>query len=224
MATNSRRNSPTNSPGNPDARTTAKSTPGFLVGAFLLAAFLILGAAAVLVVELYGGSRGAAGRLFASAIGGPFQLVDQNGRTVTNTELEGKWLLVYFGYTHCPDACPTALNNIAVALDDLGPQRNEVRPVFISIDPARDTPKVMKAYVTAFDAPILALTGTAAQVAKAASDYRVYYAKHPEAGGDYSMDHSSIIYVMDPKGRFTASFSGEDAPTEMVERLKKLLA
>jgi protein SCO1 len=213
----------TNAPKVPEPQS-ARPTPGFLVAAFVLAAFLILGAGAFLVVALHQGSRGAAGSLLASAIGGPFQLVDQNGKPVTNTALEGKWLLVYFGYTHCPDACPTALNNIAVALKDLGAERSEIRPVFITIDPARDTPKVMKAYVTAFDAPILALTGTAAQVAKAAGDYRVYYAKHPEPGGDYSMDHSSIIYVMDPKGRFTASFSGEDAPSEMVERLKKILA
>ena len=157
-------------------------------------------------------------------IGGPFTLVDRDGRTVTNTALEGKWLLVYFGYTHCPDACPTALNNIALALQDLGAKRDEVRPVFISIDPARDTPQVMKDYVTAFDAPILALTGTAAHVAEAAKNYRVYYAKHPEAGGDYSMDHTSLIYVMDPKGRFTASFTGEDPPEQMAERLKKLLS
>jgi protein SCO1 len=98
-----------------------------------------------------------------------------------------------------------------------------LRSVFITIDPERDTPQVMKDYVTAFDAPILALTGTAAEVAQAAKNYRVYYAKHPEAGGDYSMDHSSVIYVMDPKGRFTASFTGEDPPAQMAERLKKLL-
>jgi protein SCO1 len=212
-----------NAPRRPEPQA-ARPTPGFLVAAFVLAGFLILGAGAFLAVELHEGPRGAAGSLLSSAIGGPFQLVDQNGKQVTNTALEGKWLLVYFGYTHCPDACPTTLNNIAVALKDLGAERREVRPVFITIDPARDSPKVMKAYVTAFDAPILALTGTAAQVAEAARDYRVYYAKHPEPGGDYSMDHSSIVYVMDPKGRFTASFSGEDPPSEIAQRLKSLLA
>ncbi len=213
-----------NSPGAPGAKPKAKASPGFLLAAALLVGFMILGAGAFLALELHEGSRGAARTLLASAIGGPFRLVDQNGRAVTNTELEGKWLLVYFGYTHCPDACPTTLNNIAVALHDLGTKRDEVRPVFITIDPARDTPGVMKDYVTAFDAPILALTGTAAQVARAANDYRVYYAKHPEPGGDYSMDHSSIVYVMDPKGRFTASFNGEDPPEQMAERLQKLLS
>jgi protein SCO1 len=212
-----------NSPGG----AAGKSAPGLsrrlpLVAA-LLAAFIILGSAAFLALELHNNGKGAAGTVLGSAIGGSFTLVDQNGKTVTNTALEGKWLLVYFGYTHCPDACPTTLNNIALALQDLGAQRVEVRPVFITIDPERDTPQVMKDYVTAFDAPILALTGTAAEIAQAAKNYRVYYAKHPEAGGDYSMDHTSVIYVMDPKGRFTASFTGEDPPAQMAERLKKLL-
>jgi protein SCO1/2 len=176
------------------------------------------------VLSLHETPRSAAGTLLASAIGGPFRLVDQNGKTVTDADLKGKWSLVYFGYTHCPDACPTALNDIAIALDELGPQRNAVRPVFVTVDPERDTPAVLKSYVTAFDAPILALSGTPEEIAQAAKGYRVYYAKHPEAGGDYSMDHSSVIYVMDPEGRFTASFSQENSPEEIAERLKKLLS
>jgi protein SCO1/2 len=212
-----------NSPGGAAGKSAPGLSPRLLLVAALVAAFIILGSAAFLAVELHDNGKGAAGTLLGSAIGGSFTLVDQNGKTVTNTALEGKWLLVYFGYTHCPDACPTTLNNIALALHDLGKKSDEVRPVFITIDPERDTPLVMKDYVTAFDAPILALTGTAAEVAQAAKNYRVYYAKHPEAGGDYSMDHTSVIYVMDPKGRFTASFTGEDPPAQMAERLKKLL-
>ena len=200
------------------------SRPRLVLAAALLGGFLVLAAGALVALELHDATRGAAGSLLAPAIGGPFKLVDQNGRTVTNTELEGKWLLVYFGYTHCPDACPTALNNIALALSQLGPEKSSVRPVFITVDPARDTPQVMKDYVSAFDAPILALTGSAAAIAQAAREYRVYYAKHPEQGGDYSMDHTSIIYVMDPKGRFTASFTGEDPPQAIAARLKKLLS
>ena len=196
----------------------------FVPVAVLLAGFVILGAGAFLALSLHETPRGAAGTLLASAIGGPFQLVDQNGKTVTNADLKGKWSLVYFGYTHCPDACPTALNDISIALDELGPKRDAVRPVFITVDPERDTPDVLKSYVTAFDAPILALTGTPEEIAQAAKDYRVYYAKHPEAGGDYSMDHSSVIYVMDPEGRFTASFTHENTPEQIAERLKKLLA
>jgi len=211
------------SAGGAAGRSALRLSPRLLLVTGLLAAFIILGSAAFLAVELHDNGRGVAGTVLGNAIGGPFTLVDQNGKTVTNTALEGKWLLVYFGYTHCPDACPTTLNNIALALQDLGARRDEVRPVFITIDPERDTPQVMKDYITAFDAPILALTGTVAEVAQAAKNYRVYYAKHPEAGGDYSMDHSSVIYVMDPKGRFIASFTGEDAPEQIAERLKKLL-
>jgi protein SCO1 len=201
-----------------------RQPPRVALAAAMLGALVILGSAAFLALELHDSAHGVSGTLLGSAIGGPFTLVDQDGKTVTNTALEGKWLLVYFGYTHCPDECPTTLNNIALALKDLGATRSEVRPVFITIDPARDTPQVMKNYVAAFNAPILALSGSAAQVAKAADAYRVYYAKHPEAGGDYSMDHSSIVYVMDPKGRFAASFSDQDSPTQMAARLQKLLS
>jgi protein SCO1 len=198
--------------------------PRFVLPAALLGGLAILGAGVLIGLEHRDRPRGAAGTLLASAIGGPFRLVDQNGKTVTDADLKGKWSLIYFGYTHCPDACPTALNDIAVALDELGPKRAAVRPVFITVDPERDTPEVLKAYVTAFDAPILALTGTPEAIARAAKAYRIYYAKHPEAGGDYSMDHSSVIYVMDPQGRFTASFTHESSPEEIAERLKKLLA
>ncbi len=204
-------------------RASSRQQPRLLLAAVLLIGFAILGTGAFVALELRDSPRGAAGTLLSSAIGGPFKLVDQNGKTVTNTDLEGKWLLVYFGYTHCPDACPTALNNIALALRDLGAEKKEVRPVFITVDPERDTASAMKDYVAAFDAPIVALTGSDAAIAQAAKEYRVYYAKHSEAGGEYSMDHSSIIYVMDPKGRFTASFTGEDPPEQIAARLKKLL-
>jgi protein SCO1/2 len=212
---------------NPPADRPGKSAPGgsprFVLVAAALAGIVILGAGVFLALALRDNPRGAAGTALASAIGGPFQLTDQNGKTVTDADLKGKWSLVYFGYTHCPDACPTALNDISIALEDLGAKRDAVRPVFITVDPERDTPEALKAYVTSFDAPILALTGTPEQVAQAAKGYRVYYAKHPEAGGDYSMDHSSVIYVMDPQGRFTASFTHESTPEQIAERLKKLL-
>jgi protein SCO1 len=196
---------------------------GLLLAAAVLVGFAILGVGAFVALQLHDNARGAAGTLLGSAIGGPFKLIDQNGKTVTNTDLEGKWALVYFGYTHCPDACPTALNNISLALSDLGNDKKDIRPVFITIDPERDTSQALKDYVSAFDAPILALTGNDAAIAQAAKEYRVYYAKHPEPGGDYSMDHSSIIYVMDPQGRFTASFTGEDPPSAIAARLKQLL-
>jgi protein SCO1/2 len=212
---------------NPPAARPGKSAPGgsprFVLVAAVLAALVILGAGVFLALTLRDNPRGAAGTVLASAIGGPFRLTNQNGKTVTDADLKGKWSLVYFGYTHCPDACPTALNDISIALEDLGAKRDAVRPVFITVDPERDTPEALKAYVTSFDAPILALTGTPDEVAQAAKGYRVYYAKHPEVGGDYSMDHSSVIYVMDPQGRFTASFTHESTPEQIAERLKNLL-
>jgi protein SCO1 len=210
-------------PAAPPGRPSSGGTPRLLVLAAVVAGLIVLGTGGYLVLTLHETPRGAAGTMLASAIGGPFRLVDQNGNAVTDADLKGKWSLVYFGYTHCPDACPTALNDISIALSELGPKRDAVRPVFITVDPERDTSQALKSYVTAFDAPILALTGSPEQVAQAAKEYRVYYAKHPEPGGDYSMDHSSVIYVMDPQGRFTASFTHESSPEQIADRLKKLV-
>jgi protein SCO1 len=208
--------------GSPGSR--PRGAPRQLLAVFLLTALVFVGAGAFLAFELREGPRGVARTWLGREIGGPFHLVDQNGKRVSDGDLRGSWLLVYFGYTHCPDACPTALNNIALTFRDLAaPLRDEIRPVFITIDPARDTPQVMKDYVASFDAPILALTGSASAVAQAAKEYRVYYEKHAEPGGDYSLDHTSLIYVMDPKGRFAASLDSEDTPAQMEERLKQLL-
>ena len=210
----------------PRSPTPSRPPPGgarFLIAAVAGACLLIVAAAIVIALAWRQDPQGAAGTALASAIGGPFHLVDQNGRTVTDADLKGKWQLIYFGYTHCPDACPTALNDIALALDRLGAKRSEVGAVFITVDPERDTPAVLKDYVASFDAPILALTGTPAEIAQAAKSYRVYYAKHPEPGGDYSMDHSSIIYVMDPLGRYVTNFSQESDPKQMAAELAKLM-
>jgi protein SCO1/2 len=155
-------------------------------------------------------------------IGGPFQLVDGNGRIVTDRDFRGKWMLVYFGYTHCPDACPTALQDMANALDLLGTRKDEVAVLFITVDPERDTPSVMKDYVSGFEAPIVALSGAPEQVAEAAKEYRVYYAKHPTKDG-YDMDHTSIIYVMDPRGRFVANFTHENSPEQIAAKLRTLI-
>jgi protein SCO1/2 len=195
----------------------------FVVAAVLLAAALVLAAGALLGLALHENPKGVGGTLLASAIGGPFHLVDQNGKAVSDADLKGKWQLLFFGYTHCPDTCPTALNEISLALDRLGKKRNEVEIVFITVDPERDTPEVLKSYVESFDAPIIALTGAADQVAQAAKAYRVYYAKHPRPDGSYDMDHSAVIYVMDPQGRFTATFTPDATADAMAERLQKLL-
>ena len=196
----------------------------FLIAAVLLAGILVLAAGALLGFALHENPKGAAGTLLGSAIGGPFHLVDQNGKPVSDADLKGKWQLVFFGYTHCPDTCPTALNEISLALDQLGKKRDEVQVVFITVDPERDTPEVLKSYVQSFDASIIALTGSPDQVAQAAKGYRVYYAKHSRPDGGYDMDHSAVIYIMDPQGRFTATFTPDATADAMAERLQKLLS
>lgn len=197
----------------------------FVLIAASLAALLVLAAGALLGLAFRDTPKGAAGTFLASAIGGPFHLVDQNGKGFTDADLRGKWHLVFFGYTHCPDTCPTTLNELALALDKLSQkERTEIGVVFISVDPERDTPAVLKSYVESFDAPITALTGTADEVKKAANSYRVYYAKHARADGDYDMDHGALIYVMDPQGRFTASFTPDSQAEAIATRLQKLLS
>jgi protein SCO1/2 len=207
------------------APTPAKSgSPRFILIAVVFAAILVVGAGVLLGIVLKEGPRGAAGTALANAIGGPFQLVDQNGKTVTDADLKGKWHLVFFGYTHCPDTCPTALNEMALALDQLGPKKSSIGVMFITVDPERDTPAVLKDYLASFDAPVVGLTGTPAEVAQAAKDYRVYYAKHPRPDGGYDMDHSAVIYIMDPQGRFTATFTPDAPADEMAKRLEKLVS
>ena len=138
----------------------------------------------------------------AAAIGGPFTLTDGAGKTVTDADFRGKYMLVYFGYTFCPDVCPTTLNDVGQAMDKLGKLAVDIRPVFITVDPARDTPAVVRQYAAAFSPRLVGLTGTPEQIAAVAREYRVYYAKHVTGPGpgDYTMDHSSILYLMDAKG------------------------
>ncbi|MBC7802096.1 MAG: SCO family protein, partial [Gemmatimonadaceae bacterium] len=156
----------------------------------------------------------------------PFRLQGADGRVVTDQDFRGRWMLVYFGFTHCPDACPTGLQTIANALDTLGAEaKRKVAVLFISVDPERDTPALVAEYVTAFDAPITGLSGTAEQVAAVAKAYRVYYAKRPRPGTEaYDVDHSTFIYVMDPRGRFAANFTHEAPPDTIAARLKTLMA
>ena len=202
----------------------ATGAPRFAVIAVTLAGLLVLAAGGLFSLALRDNPKGAAGTLLASAIGGPFHLVDQNGKPFGDSDLKGKWHLVFFGYTHCPDTCPTALNEMALALDRLGKERDAVGIVFITVDPERDTPEVLKSYVESFDAPIVALTGSTEAVAEAAKAYRVYYAKHPRSDGGYDMDHGAVIYVMDKEGRFTATFTPDSPADTIATRLQKLLS
>jgi protein SCO1/2 len=161
----------------------------------------------------------------ATTIGGSFTLVDGDGRTVTDATYRGKFLLVYFGYTHCPDSCPIALNNMAEALDQLdASQRDRVQPIFVTVDPERDTPAVMKDYVGAFEgADIIGLSGTQEQVREAEAAYRIHAEKHEQDGEDYTMDHTSMIHIMGPDGRFIAMVLGAAPPERIAKRLAQLV-
>jgi protein SCO1/2 len=155
------------------------------------------------------------------AVGGPFQLVDQNGAPTTEKALKGKWSAVFFGFTYCPDVCPGTLQGLAAATEQLGPKADDFHIVFISIDPARDTPEQMKTYLSAPYVPksTLGLTGTQEQVQAAAKAYKVYYAKVGDGPG-YTMDHSTAIYLMDKKGRFKTVIPYNLPPEEIARRIK----
>jgi protein SCO1 len=157
------------------------------------------------------------------AIGGPFSLTDQNGQPRTDKDYLGKYMLVYFGYTWCPDVCPTTLAVEAAALKKMGEAANRIAPIFISVDPKRDTPGKLKMYLAAFDPRFIGLTGTDAQVAAAAKGYRVYYKTHPDpTGGDnYTVDHSSVIYLMGPDGKFVSHYDNQVSPDAMAADLVK---
>lgn len=160
----------------------------------------------------------------APSIGGPFALTDQNGTVRHDTDFHGKLALVYFGYTYCPDACPTALHAMSEALDQLGDKQTDVQPIFITIDPARDTQAQLKLYVANFHPRLIALTGTPEQIAAVAKEYHVYYQKVDQGGGDdYLMDHSSIIYLMGRDGRYVAHFRSTDTPAAMAAGLERFL-
>jgi protein SCO1/2 len=162
----------------------------------------------------------------ALTVGGPFSLIDGDGHAVTDQTWHGKYMLVYFGYTYCPDVCPTTMTNLADALEKMGAKADRLQPLFITVDPKRDTPPVVKQYAAAFGPRIIGLTGSAEQIAGAAKAYRVYYAEHRTGPGpdDYSMDHSSVLYLMGPDGRFIAPLRADQSGPEMAAALTKLMS
>jgi len=175
------------------------------------------------VSSLPGGSRsGSSTQTGTALIGGPFSLVDQTGRPVTDADYRGRYMLVYFGYTFCPDVCPTELQVMATALDQLGDQGEKVQPIFVTVDPERDTVVQVAPYVALFHPRLVGLTGTREQVAEAARAYRVYYAKAPNKDNDahYTMDHSSFVYLMGPDGRFVEAFAHGTTAEKMTETIR----
>lgn len=187
-----------------------------------LALGAIVGLGAAWAMKIWVGDHAAPQAIATAAIGGPFELVDQDGKTWTEKSLLGKYAIVYFGYTYCPDACPTALIAISQALDELGPKAAKFLPVFVTIDPERDTVKQIGAYVRTVDDRLVGLTGSAEQVARAAKAYRVFYRKvTPEGSAEYLMDHTSLIYLMGPDGKYVAHFSHEMPVEKIVETLRR---
>lgn len=196
---------------------TAKSSHILVV----LAAFLT-GLVIFLGVFLYAtgqfGSGGAAG---PSAIGGPFKLVDQNGKQVTDADLKGKPTLVFFGYTHCPDVCPATLFDVSEVLRALGKDGDRAGALFITVDPERDTAPVLKDYLSSFDPRLRAATGDQKSIDAVEKAYRVYAKKVPSDNADYTMDHTALVYLMDKQGRFVAPFSLKRRPEEAAADLRK---
>jgi protein SCO1 len=162
----------------------------------------------------------------AVTIGGPFTLATTDGTAVTDQTYRGKWMLVYFGYTSCPNSCPTMLLDVATALKKLGSEAAQVQPLFITVDPQHDTPQVMQEYIQSFDPRIVGLTGTPQQIAAAAKEYGAYYVQHRVGPGadDYVIDHSTYLYVMDPQGKFVRAFETDATADRIADALRDLMA
>jgi len=156
-------------------------------------------------------------------VGGPFTLIDQNGAKRSSADFRGRYMLIYFGYSFCPDVCPTTLSLMADALDKLGPKADKIVPLFITIDPERDTPAKLKPYVASFGPRFVGLTGDLASIRKVAALYDVYLKKEPLAGGNYAMDHTSVIYLMGPDGKFVGYWDDTAiGPDKLAAELRKL--
>jgi protein SCO1/2 len=156
----------------------------------------------------------------AADVGGPFSLTNHNGKTVTDRDFRGRYMLVYFGYSFCPDVCPTTLGVMAEALQKAGGKAQRIAPVFITIDPERDTPQVLGEYMKAFGPQFIGLTGSPAAIKDVEKKYRVYAAKRPLDKGGYGMDHSSVLYLMGPDGKMISFYDEAISPDELAKDLR----
>ncbi len=174
----------------------------------------------VLLAAMVLGGCGPASTTGQASVGGPFHMVDQSGRPADQSVLDGRWSVVFFGYTYCPDVCPATLQILGQAAKRLGGKAGGLQVVFVSVDPDRDKPETMKAYLDAQAIPVrtIGLTGTPAEVAGIAKAYHVYYAK-AGTGAEYAVDHSAVIYLMDPRGRFVTAL----APTMSADQIAELI-
>jgi protein SCO1 len=188
-----------------------------ILAAFITGLVLFSGVFLYATGNLGGGAPG------ASAIGGPFRLTDQNGKPITDADMKGRPFLVFFGYTHCPDVCPTTLFDVSEVLRALGKDAERTGALFITVDPERDTPTVMKDYLSSFDSHLRGATGDRQAIDAAEKAYRVYAKKVPTTGDDYTMDHTALVYLMDKQGRFVAPFSLKRRPEEAAAELRRYL-
>jgi protein SCO1 len=156
-----------------------------------------------------------------SAIGGPFKLTDQNGKTITDQDFKGRPFLVFFGFTHCPEVCPTALFDISEVFNKLGPDADKVNALFVTVDPERDTPETLKEYLSSFNPRLIGVGGDPDALAAVAKAYRVYYKKVPLKDGDYTMDHTAIVYLMDKNGQFVSPFNLKRRPEDSAAELRR---
>jgi protein SCO1/2 len=191
--------------------------------ALILSAFLAGLVLCFAVVLLVTGRGSAPFANATAAIGGPFNLTDQNGKPVTDKDLKGHPTLVFFGFTHCPEVCPTTLFDISEVLNKLGPDAAKVNAVFITVDPERDTPAALKDYLSSFNPRLIGIGGDAQELATVAKEYRVYYKKVPLKDGDYTMDHTAIVYLMDKNGQFVSPFSLKRPPEASAAELRRYL-
>lgn len=189
------------------------------LAAFLLGV-IVLG---VTLMSLLGSGPQAPGASGTAAVGGPFRLVAQDGRTVTEKDFTGAPFLVFFGFTHCPDVCPTTLFEVSEVLRVAGDKAGGVRALFITVDPERDTPEIMKSYLGSFDPRIVGLSGDAAAIDAVAKAYKAYAKKVPLKDGGYTMDHTAVVYLMDRQGRFVSSFNLKRPPEEAARDLLRYL-
>jgi protein SCO1/2 len=180
--------------------------------------FFVAGFAAAYSVVFWPQSPQFSGK---ALIGGPFSLIDAEGKRVTDRDFHGKFMLVFFGYTHCPDVCPTELQNMAEVIDKLGAEAAGLAPIFISVDPERDTVEALSDYLKSFSPRITGLTGSPAEAASAAKAYRVYFRKAAGGPDDYTVDHSAFVYLMDKEGNYLTHFTFNTSPDTIAGVIKK---
>lgn len=198
----------------PEAKSSTRILP--VVAAFVGGLVLVF----IAIVFLTGR---VASPIAVASVGGPFHLEDQNGKSITDQDLKGRPFLVFFGYTHCPDICPTTLFEISEVMKALGSDTDRANALFVTVDPERDTPAVLKDYLSSFDPHLRGLTGDTAAIGATLKAYRVYAKKVPLKDGDYTMDHTAIVYLMDKDGRFVAPFNLKQTPSAAADQLRNYL-